>query len=96
MCQVNFEKTKRHSIELLVSDSGVPSRTARFAFSVVVTDDNDAPQNIKLSSECLILCVISQNRGVEHSLIVQWVFGSIPPGGPIELFLVPACAPQLV
>ena len=27
--------------------------------------------------------------------MVQWVVGSIPHGGPIELFLVPASAPQL-
>ena len=27
---------------------------------------------------------------IEHPLIVQWVVGSIPHGGPIELFLVPA------
>ena len=30
---------------------------------------------------------------VEHSLIVQWVCGSIPHGGQIEMFLVPAIAP---
>ena len=29
-------------------------------------------------------------------LCVQWVVGPIPHGGPIELFLVPAYAPQLV
>ena len=28
--------------------------------------------------------------------VVQWVMGSIPQCGPIELFLVPASAPQLV
>ncbi|XP_041351068.1 protocadherin Fat 4-like [Gigantopelta aegis] len=50
MCLLNFEKTKKHSIDILVSDNGVPSKTARFSFSVVVTDDNDAPQNIKLSN----------------------------------------------
>ena len=34
---------------------------------------------------------------VERSLMVRWVVGSIPSwGGPIELFLVPASAPQLV
>ena len=32
----------------------------------------------------------------EHPLLVQWVVGSIPHGGPIELFFVPASAPQLV
>ena len=31
-----------------------------------------------------------------RSLMVRWVVGSIPHGGPIELFLVPASAPQLV
>ena len=29
---------------------------------------------------------------VEHPLMVQWVVGSIPRGGHIELFLVPASA----
>ena len=28
--------------------------------------------------------------------MVRWVVGSIPHGGPIELFLVPASTPQLV
>ena len=32
----------------------------------------------------------------DRSLMVQWVFGSILHGGPIELFLVPANAPRLV
>ena len=27
---------------------------------------------------------------VEHLLIVQWVVGSFPHGGPIKLFLIPA------
>ena len=26
--------------------------------------------------------------------MVQWAIGSIPPGGPIELFLVPASIPH--
>ena len=29
---------------------------------------------------------------VEHPLIAQWVTGSIPYGGPIELFPIPASA----
>ena len=33
---------------------------------------------------------------VEHPLMVQWVAGSIPPAETIELFLVPASAPQVV
>ena len=33
---------------------------------------------------------------VEHPLMVRWVIGLIPHGGPIELFLVPASAPKLV
>ena len=33
---------------------------------------------------------------VEHPLRVRWVIGSIPHGGPIELFPVPASVPQLV
>ena len=32
----------------------------------------------------------------ERSLMVQWVVGSIIHGGSIELFLIPASAPQLV
>ena len=36
---------------------------------------------------CLTLCYI---------IMVQWVIGSIPHGDPIELFLIPASAPQLV
>ena len=27
--------------------------------------------------------------------MAQWVVGSIPHGGPIELFLIPASAPRL-
>ena len=33
---------------------------------------------------------------VEHSLMVRWVVRSILHGEPIDLFLVPASAPQLV
>ena len=33
---------------------------------------------------------------VEHPIMVRWVFRSIPHGGLIDLFLVPASAPQLV
>ena len=33
---------------------------------------------------------------VECLLKVWWVVWSIPPGGPIELLLIPASAPQLV
>ena len=33
---------------------------------------------------------------VERPLMVRWVVGSITLGGPIELFLVAASAPQLV
>ena len=32
----------------------------------------------------------------ERSLMVQWVSGSILHGGPIELFLIPASALQLI
>ena len=31
---------------------------------------------------------------VDHLLIVQWVIGSIPLGGPSELYLVPDNVPQ--
>ena len=34
-------------------------------------------------------------ENMEHPLMVCWVIGSIPHGGPIELFLVPTSAPQL-
>ena len=33
---------------------------------------------------------------VERLLMVRWIVGSILHGGPIELFLIPASAPQLV
>ena len=33
---------------------------------------------------------------IECPLMMRWVIGSIPPGGPIEQFLVPASIPQLV
>ena len=33
---------------------------------------------------------------IEHQLKVQWVLGSIPHDGPIEIFLVPDSALQLV
>ena len=48
------------------------------------------------------LCRYNENKDrdvapwLDHSLMVQWVIGSIPHGGPIELFLIPASAPQLV
>ena len=32
---------------------------------------------------------------VERPLMVRWVIGQIPHGGPIELFLVPACSQRL-
>ena len=33
---------------------------------------------------------------VEHLLFVLWVSGSVPYGGPFELFLVPVSAPHLL
>ena len=36
------------------------------------------------------------NSIVEYQLIVCEVIGLIPHGGPIELFFVPTCVPQLV
>ena len=33
---------------------------------------------------------------VELPLVAQWVIGSIPHGGPTELYIVPASDPQLV
>ena len=35
----------------------------------------------------------SQCSMEKHSLMVQWIVGSILHGGPIELFLIPASAP---
>ena len=36
------------------------------------------------------------NSVVERPVMVQWVFGSIPHGGPTELFLDPVSDPRLV
>ena len=36
------------------------------------------------------------SSAIKHLLEVWWVVGSIPCGGPIKLFLVPASIPQLV
>ena len=33
---------------------------------------------------------------VDHLLMACWVIGSIPHGGPIELFPLPASVPRLV
>ena len=33
---------------------------------------------------------------IEHQLMMQWVIGSIPHGEPVELYLIPAYAPQVV
>ena len=33
---------------------------------------------------------------VERQIMVRWVIGTIPYGGPIELFLIPTCAPWRV
>ena len=33
---------------------------------------------------------------VERALMVRWVVGSIPHGGPLELFFVPASVLRLV
>ena len=32
---------------------------------------------------------------VEGQLLMLWAVGSIPPGVPIELFFIPARAPQM-
>ena len=46
------------------------------------------------------LYTINQEGGLgqwlEYQLVVQWITGSIPAGGPIELFPISASAPQLV
>ena len=36
------------------------------------------------------------NTGIKHSLMVQWVVGSILHGRPIELFIILAIAPRLM
>ena len=51
--------------------------------------------------DCGIACIIlNRERDVglwkKHSLMVQWVIGSILLGGHIGLFLIPASAPRLV
>ena len=33
---------------------------------------------------------------VEHLLMVRWVIGSIPHGGPVQLFPIPASAARLL
>ena len=51
----------------------------------------------------MVISKIMHNSGftmhpewLEYSLMVRWVVGSILRGGPIELFLIPASALQLV
>ena len=50
------------------------------------------------SENSVLHCIghFSTNTVVVHSLIVRWVVVSILHGGPIDIFLVPASAPQLV
>ena len=43
-----------------------------------------------------VLAAISKGRPPWQRVMVRWVDGSIPDGGPIELFIVPANAPRLV
>ena len=44
----------------------------------------------------MALVKAGRSSDVERSLMVRWVIGSIPHGGLIQLFLVPASAPRLV
>ena len=39
---------------------------------------------------------VGRSSLVERLLMVRWVVGWIPHGGPIELFLISASAPQLI
>ena len=62
--------------------------------------DRDRFQIKHASSECCIprmvrrmQYTILQYISWSHSLLVQWVIRSIPHGGLIELFLIPASAP---
>ena len=46
---------------------------------------------------CVCVCLCHPDSVVvERLLMVRWVIGSILHGGPIELFLIPVSAPQLV
>ena len=38
---------------------------------------------------------VSNQSIVKHRLMVRWVIGSIPHGGPIEISLISANTPQL-
>ena len=48
------------------------------------------------TSRSLVKNVLTCSSGVEYSLMVRWVVGLIPNGGPIQLFLVPISASQLI
>ena len=43
--------------------------------------------------ECSNLYIHVRASMLGHPLMVRWVIGSIPHGGPIELFLIPASVP---
>ena len=57
-------------------------------------------ENVHISFPFVRSLTTNQERDVapwyERSLMVQWVAGSIPHGGPIELFLVPVSDPRLL
>ena len=47
---------------------------------------------------CLFVCLftlLGHSSVVEHLSMVWWIVGSILHGGTIDLFLIPASAPQL-
>ena len=44
----------------------------------------------------MTIFIMNNSSMVGHLLMLKWVFVSIPHGGPIELFLIPASDFQLL
>ncbi|XP_060077517.1 protocadherin Fat 4-like [Ylistrum balloti] len=49
-CYLNFESAPVLHISVLVTDTGVPSRSDQFEMDINVVDENDPPRNIQISN----------------------------------------------
>lgn len=48
---LNYEDQKLHKVKVIVHDSGVPSMDVVLQVDVHVTNGNDPPRNIQISSK---------------------------------------------
>ncbi|KAL8601316.1 hypothetical protein ACOMHN_054610 [Nucella lapillus] len=49
-CRLNYEKEVNHKVRVMVTDNGSPPKHATFDLDIGVTDSNDPPHDIHLSS----------------------------------------------